>query len=134
MGQGFRKNRLESEIVKETSRILLFELRDPRKGFITVTRAKVSDDYQFAKVFVSVMGTAKQKKLTMKGLGHAHGFVQKELSRRIKMRSFPVIQFELDESLDKAMAVQKIISDVTKERKAREAAAAGPAPETGEEE
>ena len=136
MGQGFRKNRLESEIVKETSRILLYELRDPRKGFLTVVRAKVSDDYQFAKVFVSVMGTAKQKKLTMKGLSHAHGFVQKELSRRIKMRSFPVIQFELDESLDKAMAVQKMISDVTKERKAREAKAAGGDPENkaGEEE
>ena len=124
MGQGIRNNRLESEIVKETSRILLIELRDPRKGFITVTRAKVSDDYQFAKVFVSVMGTAKQKKLTMKGLSHAHGFVQKELSRRIRMRSFPVIQFELDDSLDKAMAVTKIINDVTRERKAREAAAA----------
>jgi ribosome-binding factor A len=135
MGQGFRKNRLESEIVKETSRILLYELRDPRKGFLTVVRAKVSDDYQFAKVFVSVMGTAKQKRLTMKGLQHAHGFVQKELARRIKMRSFPVIQFELDNSLDKAMAIQKIISDVTKERNAREAAAApAPAPEPGEEE
>ena len=96
-----------------------------------MTRAKVSDDYQFAKVFVSVMGTAKQKKLTMKGLQHAHGFVQKELARRIKMRSFPVIQFELDESLDKAMAVQKIISDVTKERKDREARAAGAPPGTG---
>jgi ribosome-binding factor A len=127
MGQGFRRNRLESEIVKETSQILLFELRDPRKGFVTVTKAKVSDDYHYAKVFVSVMGTAKEKRLTMKGLQHAQGFVQKELSRRIKMRSFPEVHFELDESLDKAMSVQKMIDDVAKERKAREAAAAGPA-------
>src|SRR5258706_8468853 len=124
MGKGSRKSRLESEVVKETSRILLYELRDPRKGFLTVTRAKVSDDYQFVKIFVSVMGAARQKKLAMKGLLHAKGFVQKELARRIKMRAFPEIQFELDDSLDKAMAVQKIISDVTKERKAREARAA----------
>ena len=41
MGKGFRKDRLASEIVKETSKIILFELRDPRKGFVTVTRAKV---------------------------------------------------------------------------------------------
>ena len=136
MGQGFRKNRLESEIVKETSRILLYELRDPRRGFVTVTHAKVSDDYHYAKVFVSVMGTAKEKKKTMGGLRHAQGFVQKELSRHIQMRLFPEIHFELDESLDKAMAVQKMISDATKERKAREARAAGSDPEgkTGEEE
>ena len=134
MGQGFRRNRLESEIVKETSRILLYELVDPRKGFVTVTKAKVSDDYQVAKVFVSVMGTPKQKKLSMSGLRHAQGFVQKELSRRIRMRAFPEIRFELDESLDKSMAIMKMISDATKERKAREAKAAGTAAEGGEEE
>ena len=132
MGQGFRKNRLESEIVKETSKILLYELLDPRKGFVTVTRAKVSDDYRYAKVFVSVMGTVKQKKLAMGGLRHAQGFVQKQLSRRIQMRAFPEIHFELDDSLDKAMSIQKMISDASKERKAREAKAAGTAPEAGE--
>jgi ribosome-binding factor A len=135
MGQGFRKNRLESEIVKETSLILLYEMRDPRKGFVTVTRAKVSDDCRYAKIFISIMGTAREKKLTMGGLRHAQGFVQKELSRRIKMRSFPEIHFELDESLDKAMAVQKMIDDAAKERRAREAGGTpGPASAGGEEE
>ena len=134
MGQGFRKNRLESEIVKETSRILLHELQDPRKGFVTVTRAKVSDDYRYAKVYISVMGTAKQKKLAMGGLKHAQGYVQKQLAKRIQMRTFPEIHFEQDVSLDKAMSIQKMISDVSRERKAREAKAAGPAPEAGGEE
>ncbi len=130
MGQGFRKDRLSSEIVKETSKILLSEMRDPRLGFITVTRAKVSDDYRHARVFVSVMGPPKQKKLTLSGLKHAQGFVQRELSRRIKMRVFPEIVFELDESIDKAFQVTKIIDDLAKERKAK---AAGQAP-AGEEE
>jgi ribosome-binding factor A len=121
MGQGFRKSRLESEICKETSKILLYELRDPRKGFVTVTRAKVSDDYRHAKVFVSVMGTPKQKKLTMSGLRHAAGFVQKELSRRIQMRSFPEIAFELDESIEKAFKVTKMIDDLAKQRAAKAA-------------
>jgi ribosome-binding factor A len=121
MGQGFRKSRLESEISKETSKILLYELRDPRKGFVTVTRAKVSDDYRHAKVFVSVLGTPKQKKLTMSGLRHAAGFVQKELSRRIQMRSFPEIAFELDESIEKAFKVTRMIDDLAKRRAAKAA-------------
>ena len=105
-------------------------------SFPTRRSSDLSDDYQFVKIFVSVMGAARQKKLAMKGLQHAKGFVQKELSRRIKMRAFPEIQFELDESLDKAMAVQKMIDDAAKERKAREAGAAGAAdaPGNGEEE
>ena len=132
MGQGFRTDRLASEIVKETSKIILYELRDPRKGFVTVTRAKVSDDYRYAKVFVSIMGTPKEKKLTMGGLRHAQGFVQKELSRRIQMRTFPEIQFELDDSIEKAFEITNTIDKLARDRTAREEKAADPA--KGEEE
>ena len=126
----YRKDRLQSEIVKETSQILLYELKDPRKGFVTVTRAKVSDDYRTAKIFVSVMGTAKQKKLTMSGLRHAQGFGQAELSRRIKMRVFPEIRFELDESIDQAFRIAAIFDKLEEERARR----GGPAPAAEEEE
>ncbi len=119
MAHAYRKERLCSEIVKETSRILLYELKDPRKGFVTVTRAKVSDDYHFAKIFVSIMGDEKRKKLAMSGLQHAQGFVQKELARRIKLRVFPEIRFELDESIDKAFKVTKILDDLARERESR---------------
>ncbi len=137
MGKGFRKDRLASEIVKETSKIILYELRDPRKGFVTVTRAKVSDDYRYAKIFVSIMGTPKQKKTVLGGLKHAQGFVQKELSRRIQMRSFPEINFELDESIEKAFKITNAIDALTRERKAREAGQTAPAEKAeaaGEEE
>jgi ribosome-binding factor A len=120
MGKGFRKDRLASEIVKETSKIILYELRDPRKGFVTVTRAKVSDDYRYAKIFVSIMGTPKEKKLTMGGLRHAQGFVQKQLSRRIQMRSFPEINFELDDSIEKAFEISNTLDKLARERKVRE--------------
>jgi ribosome-binding factor A len=133
MGQGFRKDRLASEIVKETSKIILYELRDPRKGFVTVTRAKVSDDYRYAKIFVSIMGTPKQKKLTMGGLRHAQGFVQKQLSRRIQMRSFPEINFELDDSIEKAFEISNTIDKLARERKAREEKSTAETPK-GEEE
>jgi ribosome-binding factor A len=127
MGKGFRRDRLASEIVKETSKIILYELRDPRKGFVTVTRAKVSDDYRYAKIFVSIMGTPKEKKTVLGGLKHAQGFVQKELSRRIQMRSFPEIHFELDDSIEKAFKITNTLDQLARERKAREAGQAGPA-------
>ena len=116
----FRKDRLASEIVKETSQILLYEMQDPRKGFVTVTRAKVSDDYRHARIFVSVMGTKREKKLTMSGLRHAVGFVQKVLSRRIRMRVFPEIVFELDESIEKAFKMNRMLDDLARERRQKE--------------
>jgi ribosome-binding factor A len=120
MAQGWRKDRLASEIVRQTGQILIQELRDPRLGFVTVTRVKVSDDYKHAKIFVSVMGSKKQKKLSLSGLKSAQGFVQRELSRRIQMRSFPVIHFELDDSIDKAFKITALMDDIAKKRKASE--------------
>ena len=122
----YRKDRLSSEIVKETSKILLHEVQDPRLGFVTVTRAKVSDDYKHARVYVSVMGGKRDKKLTMHGLRNACGYVQRELSRRIRMRTFPEVTFELDESIEKAFKMQKLLDDLARER--------GDLPPAGEEE
>jgi len=114
MAQTWRKDRLSSEIVRQTGMILMQELRDPRLGFMTVTRVKVSDDYKYAKIFVSIMGSNKQKKLGLSGLKSAQGFVQRELSRRIRMRQFPSIHFELDDSIDKAFKITKIMDDIKK--------------------
>ena len=120
MKQGYRRDRLQSEIMKECSQILLYEMQDPRsRGMVTVTRAKVSADYRHARIFVSVMGTRKEKKLTMAGLRHARGFVQKSLSRRIPMRFFPEIEFELDESIEKAFEVTRLIDEATGKRAPR---------------
>lgn len=119
MAQPYRREKLASEIVRDTAQILR-ELRDPRLGFVTVTKAEVSPDYRYAKVFVSVFGDAKSKKLTMAGLRHATGFVQKELGRRIRMRTFPEISFVLDESIDKAFKITKIIDDLAAERRGKE--------------
>ena len=148
----YRKDRLASEIVKETSKILLHDMMDPRKGFMTVTRAKVSSDYKYARIFVSVMGSPRQKKKTMAGLKHAVGFIQMKLSRAIRMRAFPEIVFELDESIEKAFKVNNILAELAREREARnpergdeadpattptttaEEAAEKPAEEQGEEE
>lgn len=119
MAQPYRREKLASEIVRDTAKILR-ELRDPRLGFVTITKAEVSPDYRYAKIFVSVFGDAKSKKLTMAGLKHARGFVQKSLGRRIRMRSFPEISFVLDESIDKAFKITKIIDDLAAERRNKE--------------
>lgn len=120
MAQSWRKDRLASELVKETGRLLLHEMSDPRLGFVTVTKAKVSDDYRHATIFVSVMGGPKEKKLSINALRHAQGFVQKELSRRVEMRVFPEIRFQLDESIEKAFEVTRMLDELARERERKE--------------
>lgn len=131
MLQPYRRERLASEIVREIAKILQQDLGDPRLGFISVTKAQVSEDLRYCKVFVSVMGDEKKKKNSMHGLQHAQKYVQAQLSRRIKTRVFPEIRFVLDESIERAFGVTKMIDDLAAERKRRES---GVKAEKGEEE
>ena len=117
--QGHRREMFERELVREASHVILFKLRDPRLGFVTITRAKVSSDYSQAKIFVSVMGEDKKKRLTMKAIDHAHGFIQHELYQRIRVKNFPELKFELDTSIEKTFEVTNKLERLAEERRAR---------------
>src|SRR5437868_10977984 len=86
-----------AEVIREVAaETILFELSDPRVKMVTVTRAEVSGDLQHAKIFVSIMGTEAEQKLTMYGLRNASGYVQRKLAARMKTRFTPIITFVVD--------------------------------------
>ncbi len=100
-----------AEVVREVAaETILFELRDPRVKNVTVTRTEVSGDLQHAKVYVSLMGTAKEQELTMHGLRSAAGFVQSRLADRLKTRFTPVIKFVLDEGVKKSIEMTRLLN------------------------
>ncbi len=122
-----------AEVVREVaSETILFELQDPRvkNAEVTVTRAEVSGDLQHAKVYVSVMGSAKDQELCMHGLAHASGFVQSRLAGRLQTRFTPVIHFVLDQGVKKSIEMTRLINEALGQKpSAGEGQEAG-APET----
>src|SRR5258707_13058688 len=109
-----KRHRLErvAEVVREVaSSTILFELRDPRVKLVTVTRAEVSGDLQHAKVYVSIMGTDKEQKLTLNGLRHAAGFIQSKLAQRLQTRFTPVLQFVLDQGVKTSIEMTRLINE-----------------------
>ncbi len=51
-----RVNRLAGEIRDEVARMMASDLKDPRVGFVTVTRVDLTDDLRYARVYVGVLG------------------------------------------------------------------------------
>lgn len=111
----YRSQRLSEELKNEISVIIARELRDPRVGLTTVTEVKVSPDMSFAKVYVSVLGDATQRKETMQGLVKATGFVRRQIAARIKLRHAPQIVFAYDETIERGDKMMQIIEEVKKE-------------------
>ena len=108
--------RIARAIKQEAARVLIEEARDPRIGFVTVTRVKLSGDLSRAVILVSVMGTDAQKRTTMRGLDGARGFVQTAIARILKTRTTPHITFELDESIERSILFADMLKEIRDER------------------
>ncbi len=106
-----RLPRIAEVIRQAASETILFRLQDPRVKSVTVTRAEVSGDLQHAKVFVSIMGSPKQQKLTMHGLESATGFIQAEVAKRLQTRFTPALKFVSDEGVKKSIEITRLIRE-----------------------
>jgi ribosome-binding factor A len=104
-----RMERVAEEIREETARIIGGRLKDPRIGFVTVTRVSVTPDLRLARIYVGVLGDETQRKKTIDALHQATGFVRREVSRALRLRHSPEIRFEYDVGLDAAVRVAELI-------------------------
>jgi len=106
-----RLARVAEAIREVASEAILYELKDPRIKFTTVTRAEVSADLQHAKVYVSVMGSERDQNLTLHGLKSAAGFIQSRLGDRMRTRYIPVLEFVLDEGIKNSLEVARLLNE-----------------------
>ena len=115
--QPTRAERVAQMMQKELGTMIQRELKDPRIGFASVTRVEVSRDLSAAKVFIIVLGSAENAEDTMAGLEHAKGFLRGEVGRRLQLRHAPEINFRRDESIDRSMALQRLMRQLKEDRK-----------------
>ena len=80
----------------------------------SVTKVEVTRDLRFAKVYISVLGSKEEKDETLRGLESAKGYIRKEIGSRIDLRYVPEPIFTLDESIEQAIYMSKLIDKVNK--------------------
>lgn len=108
--------RIASNIVKEMSYILAYEVKDNDIKFVTVTDCKLAPDLSYAKIYVTVLDDSK-KESTLKALKDASGFIRKELANRVEMRHTPELEFVYDESIAYGKKIENIIEQIHEEDK-----------------
>lgn len=115
--QGKRTERVGSLIQMALGQLILTRLKDPRLGFVTVTHVEVSPDLKSAKVFYSAMGNEEAKASSRLALEKAAGFLQKAIAVSLKLRYTPKLLFELDDSLDRGLEIDRVLRDLRQEGK-----------------
>ena len=112
-----RSGRVQGAIRQEVSNIIHGQIRDPRLGFLTITGVELTKDLRYARIYFSVLGEDKEKKLALRGLNSAKGYIKGILGDRIKLRYMPDIEFKIDETLERTRHIYDLFEKIKKEKK-----------------
>lgn len=105
----YRKQKLEEQIKRLVSELMIKEIKDPRIGFATLTGVDLNKDMSLARIGVSVFGDPRDLRKTIEGLNSAKNFIQHRLSKALEIRSSPRIEFYLDSSLSEGVRMVNLI-------------------------
>ena len=114
-----RVNRVAQRIKEEVAQILQRELKDPRIGFITITRVNVTADLHHATVYFSFLESHGKLTEIEKGLKSAQGFIRRLLGERLQLRVTPDLAFRSDPSVAESIRISKLLDDLNKPEKSQ---------------
>jgi ribosome-binding factor A len=108
-----RTDRINEQLREEISMLLTRSIKDPRlNGVISITRVVSSSDLRTARVYISVMGDQQTKQDALLGIRSAASFLRRELRDRINMKHTPFLTYELDDSLEEADQLLRLMNQV----------------------
>lgn len=111
MSQGERMRRVNEGVREVISSALAGGARDKLSGFVTITEVKTSPDLHHATVYVSVFGSAKETAATFEALEELRIGLQGEIANHLRMKYTPILEFENDDSVDRAVRVNELIKE-----------------------
>ena len=101
-----------NELLREVLSEAVFELKDPRIGFVTITGVRTAPDLRHATVFVSVLGSERKREQTLAALQAAHGVLQARIAHEVRLKHTPTLEFEYDPSVEEGVRMSKLIDDL----------------------
>ena len=108
-----RTERINEQLREEISTLLTRQIKDPRlNAVISITRVVSSGDLRSARVYISVMGNQETKQSALEGLRSAASFLRRELRNRINMKHTPFLSYQLDDSIDEADKLLRLMNKV----------------------
>ena len=101
-----------NESLRQVLSEALLALKDPRIGFITVTGVDTSPDLRHARVFFSVLGGEKKRQSSLVALEAAHGVLQTQVARELRLKRTPQLAFQYDPSVEHGVRMSKLIDEL----------------------
>ena len=106
-----RVQRVADQIQIELSDIIHRRLKDPRRGFITLTGVDLTPDLKVARVYVSAL-EAEDLVQGLATLKRAKGFLRHQLGQRVRLRHVPELSFFADQSVKEGQRIEELLREL----------------------
>lgn len=103
--------RVDEGVREVVSTALTGAARDKLGGFVTITHVSTSPDLHHATVFVSVFGGEAERAASMEALEELRIGLQSEIAAHLRMKFTPILQFEYDDSVERASQINTVLNE-----------------------
>ena len=107
-----RMRRVNELLLEEIAQLLQRGIKDPRIGFVSVTRVETTRDLKNARVYVSVYGEETDQAEALQGLSSAAGYIRHQLFRRLSLKTIPTLSFVLDDSIAHGVHIASVLKQL----------------------
>lgn len=106
-----RTARLDELLREEISSVIRREVDDPRIGFVTITDVEVMPDLRHADVWVSVIGSPEDRRVTLRALSRAMPFIRQRLGK-LRLKRIPELHVKEDQTAARGTRVLRILDEL----------------------
>ena len=112
-----RSDRVADAIQRSLANLIQNEIRDPRLGMVNINAVAVTRDLAYARVYITLVGEADDKPCEQAAeiLNKAAPFLRTMLSKEMKMRTTPKLQFFYDQSTVRGQELSALIDKAVAE-------------------
>lgn len=96
MNESLRARQLAKRIQEIAAEAIEYRVKDARLGFVTITDARLTNDFREATVFYTVFGSPEEREATAEALEVARGQIRTEVGRRLGIKHTPSLKFVID--------------------------------------
>lgn len=110
-----RADRVADQIQRELALLIQREVKDPRLGMVTISDVRVSRDFGYADIYITLLTTeelsedSEQVQQSLEVLQGAAGFLRSQLGRAMRLRVIPQLRFHYDRLAGESRRMESLI-------------------------
>jgi len=107
-----RLSKIQDVYFHEVTRLVRFEMEEPKLAGARITRVRVTPDLTLARIYFDLPGGKKEEKEVVRGFLRSKNFLKRSLAKTLPLKRVPDLQFFYDETDDLNSRMEELFREM----------------------